>query len=370
MTLKQAVLATLLAGGATVAIMTGRGSPPEKDHAAAPDATAVMTAQAPGAGSTPAPTTPLAAPATDTAQAADDEARLAGAIAAAVAEAEAERLRLATELAAAEEEKTRLAAALAEAEAEAALLTEALEIARAAQPAAPGETGAVAPDAGPEIAALEALIEDQAAQIARLTAALAERDATLAALEDERKILGDLFDLAPMTAALAGPALGAATPVPAPSGEAAAGGEADLDAAIDAAKAPPPRARPGTVMEGRPVAEVHFDHGMSRLSPGGAARAREAAQLIAALGVTRVRLSGHADTTGRASANMRLSQNRAEAVRAVLVAQGIRPEIIEIEAHGQDAEALPVATPAGVAEPLNRRVGIYVETAVRTAFLQ
>jgi outer membrane protein OmpA-like peptidoglycan-associated protein len=367
MTLKQAVLATLLAGGATVAIMTGRGSSPDTDHAAASDPAGAMTAQAPATGSTPAPTTPLAAPSTDVAQDqdADDEARLAGAIAAAVAEAEAERLRLATELAAAEEEKTRLASALADAEAEAARLAEALDTALAAPPAAPGEASAVAPDAGPEIAALEALIEEQAAQIARLTAALAERDATLASLEDERKILGDLFDLAPMTATLAGPALGAAPP----DAAAAVDTEADLDAALDAAKAPPPLARPGAVMTGRPVAEVHFDHGMSRLSPGGTERAREAARLIAALGVTRVRLSGHADTTGRANANMRLSQNRAEAVRAVLVAEGVRPEIIEIEAHGQEADALPVATPAGVAEPLNRRVGIYVETPVRTASL-
>lgn len=360
MTLKQAVFATLLAGGAVVALATGRDGTSGTDGAAAPETPApAVVAQAGGPEAAPAPAD---APhlASDTGAA--DDGPLAEAIAAAVAEAEADRLRLAADLAEAEAEKSRLAAALTEAEAEAERLAEALEAALAGAPAS-AETPV--PSMAPDLAALQARIADQGVEIERLAAALAERDATIAALEDERKILGGLFDLAPMTAGLSAPVLGAAAPADADADTAA-----DLDTVLDAAKTPPPRARPTTLMAGRPVAEVHFDHGMSRLSPGGADRAREAARLIAALGVTRVRLSAHADTTGRAAANMRLSQNRAEAVKAMLVAEGVRPEIIEIEAHGQEADALPIATAAGIAEPLNRRVGIYVETTLRTAALR
>jgi len=378
MTLKQAALATLLAGGAAVALATtGRG--PSTDHAASTDRhVAERVAVDPAAPLVPAPgveavdVTPAGA-----GGAAPDDARLAEAIAAAVAEAEADRLRLAAELAGAEAEKTRLAAALAAAETEAARLSAELEAAlAAAETVAAGEAETVADpiatEAAPDLAALEAQLAQQTAEIARLTASLADRDAALAALEEDRKILGDLFDLAPMTAALAGPALGAGTATDTDS--AAGTPQAAFPEALDAAKSSTPRARPTAMtagmMTGRPVAEVHFDHGMSRLSPGGFERAREAARLIVALGVTRVRLSGHADTTGRAEANLRLSERRAEAVRAVLVAEGVPTAIIETEAHGQTPDALPVATAAGVAEPLNRRVGIYVETAVRTAALR
>jgi hypothetical protein len=65
-----------------------------------------------------------------------------------------------------------------------------------------------------------------------------------------------------------------------------------------------------------------------------------------------ITLSGHADATGREERNLPLSRERAEAVRAALVARGVPEEIIS--AGGLGASVLRVET--GQAEPRNRRV--------------
>jgi outer membrane protein OmpA-like peptidoglycan-associated protein len=60
---------------------------------------------------------------------------------------------------------------------------------------------------------------------------------------------------------------------------------------------------------------------------------------------------------------MRLSRARAEAVAAVLVAAGVPADLIDVEAFGETEDMLPVPTPPGVSEPLNRCVGIFPEPA-------
>jgi len=72
------------------------------------------------------------------------------------------------------------------------------------------------------------------------------------------------------------------------------------------------------------------------------------------LGVTRYCIEGHSDTKPGGRAALALSQARADNVRLELVRQGARWEDIEVRAYGDARLALP--TPAGVAEPLNRRV--------------
>jgi outer membrane protein OmpA-like peptidoglycan-associated protein len=106
---------------------------------------------------------------------------------------------------------------------------------------------------------------------------------------------------------------------------------------------------------------VLFDSGSATLSVGGRTRIIAAAETLAAMGPTRVRIQAHTDTLGSAEGNAALARARAEAVAAVFVEAGMSREMIDIAALGETPDALPIATPDGVSEPLNRRVGIYPE---------
>ena len=55
----------------------------------------------------------------------------------------------------------------------------------------------------------------------------------------------------------------------------------------------------------------------------------------------RIRIIGHTDNIGRESANQKLSEGRAEAVRKELIERGITPERIEAEGRG---ESQPIDT--------------------------
>ena len=69
-----------------------------------------------------------------------------------------------------------------------------------------------------------------------------------------------------------------------------------------------------------------------------------------------MRVIGHTDSVGGRAANRRLAVKRARTVADALVAAGLPPDLIEIDDTGE-AEP-PVATGAGVPEPLNRSVAI------------
>ena len=67
---------------------------------------------------------------------------------------------------------------------------------------------------------------------------------------------------------------------------------------------------------------------------------------------------GHADTSGSAAYNVRLSQRRAATVRDALVSQGVTGGAITTEGRGETDLARPTAD--GVREPLNRRATINI----------
>jgi OmpA-OmpF porin, OOP family len=67
---------------------------------------------------------------------------------------------------------------------------------------------------------------------------------------------------------------------------------------------------------------------------------------------------GHTDALGSDQVNDALARQRAESVRAELIRRGVAPE--NIQASGRGKREPLVATPAGVAEPRNRRVEIFV----------
>lgn len=74
--------------------------------------------------------------------------------------------------------------------------------------------------------------------------------------------------------------------------------------------------------------------------------------------VATVTIGGHADRSGPAAYNVRLSARRAQTVRDALVARGISADMISTEAFGETAPAKPTAD--GVREPLNRRSEVVI----------
>jgi outer membrane protein OmpA-like peptidoglycan-associated protein len=71
-----------------------------------------------------------------------------------------------------------------------------------------------------------------------------------------------------------------------------------------------------------------------------------------------VQVTGHTDTLGKESDNDRLSEERAQAIREMLIAQGLKSNFIR--AVGRGERELLIPTPDNVREPRNRRVEVIV----------
>jgi outer membrane protein OmpA-like peptidoglycan-associated protein len=67
---------------------------------------------------------------------------------------------------------------------------------------------------------------------------------------------------------------------------------------------------------------------------------------------------GHTDTVGSKEFNLQLSNNRAAAVKDLLVRQGAEPAIIKTTSHGKENPLIP--TEDNVNEPRNRRVEVVI----------
>ena len=93
---------------------------------------------------------------------------------------------------------------------------------------------------------------------------------------------------------------------------------------------------------------VFFAHNRASLQPDAEQVVAEAAQSFLRTGSTRISLVGSADSTGTAAYNQKLSERRAETVRAELVRLGVPAETITVRAEGENAPIVP--TPRGVAE--------------------
>lgn len=214
------------------------------------------------------------------------------------------------------------------------------------------ETASAARDAA-NARSSAALAERDAASDA-LTAALKARDAEILALRAELAALrGELVALRNRFAfdiQLAAMKLGdgpASAPV-----EAARADAADLEDMLALAK-PTTAARAAE----QPMTAIHFDTGSASLTPGGQVHAAAAAVMLADMPLERVRVVGYADRTGSPDRNRRLAERRARAVADFLMSAGLPADRLETSGMIEAAD-LPVATGAGVPEPLNRSVAI------------
>ena len=128
------------------------------------------------------------------------------------------------------------------------------------------------------------------------------------------------------------------------------------------APAPAPMPEPAPVPEppARMMQEfiVYFPWDEYYLTTEAQTVVQEAANYAAAGQTASVVVVGHADTSGSAAYNIRLSERRAKTVAEALVGLGVPQSTISADWRGETENA--VATGDGVREPLNRRATITV----------
>jgi outer membrane protein OmpA-like peptidoglycan-associated protein len=101
---------------------------------------------------------------------------------------------------------------------------------------------------------------------------------------------------------------------------------------------------------------IYFELGRASLDAAGAAELATVIDEIKGRRLGGITVAGHADTSGAADYNQRLSQRRANTVATELIKAGVPAQLIRAEGYGQTDLAVPTAD--GVALAANRRVVI------------
>lgn len=103
---------------------------------------------------------------------------------------------------------------------------------------------------------------------------------------------------------------------------------------------------------------VYFDFNSNELTPEGRQTMDGVIEAIAARGSQDIVVTGHTDRAGDKDYNVRLSLQRAELVKEMIIARGVAVENIRVTSHGENNPLIPTAD--DVAEPRNRRVEVIV----------
>lgn len=116
------------------------------------------------------------------------------------------------------------------------------------------------------------------------------------------------------------------------------------------AETPPPEPEPERlVLDG-----VLFESGSANLDPESGPRLDRVVEYMTHLPTVRIRIGGHTDNVGDPRRNQRLSEERAQAVRAYLIEHGIDGSRIEAVGYGDSQPVAPNDTEEGRAR--NRRI--------------
>jgi outer membrane protein OmpA-like peptidoglycan-associated protein len=99
---------------------------------------------------------------------------------------------------------------------------------------------------------------------------------------------------------------------------------------------------------------INFDTGKSTIKPDSAATLDSAAAALKEAADLKVEVGGHTDNVGTPDANLKLSQDRAQAVMTALTERGIKADRLTAKGYGQTAPIADNRTEDGRAK--NRRV--------------
>ena len=110
----------------------------------------------------------------------------------------------------------------------------------------------------------------------------------------------------------------------------------------------------------RVLQNIKFRSGSAELDPQSDSILNQVALTLKANpDIKRMRIEGHTDDTGGRDMNMRLSQERANAVRSYLIGRGIKPDRLRAEGYGPDRPLVKGNGPDALAK--NRRVEFIIE---------
>jgi outer membrane protein OmpA-like peptidoglycan-associated protein len=104
--------------------------------------------------------------------------------------------------------------------------------------------------------------------------------------------------------------------------------------------------------------DVLFDVDRSDIKPGAMSELQRVASVLNQEPGRRVRVEGHADSTGNDAHNLELSQRRAHSVASALIQDGVAPSRVSSEGFGESEPVASNATPEGRQQ--NRRVEVVV----------
>jgi outer membrane protein OmpA-like peptidoglycan-associated protein len=106
------------------------------------------------------------------------------------------------------------------------------------------------------------------------------------------------------------------------------------------------------------MSDVLFDTAQYTLRPGAREKLAKVSGIILAHPGLKIEVEGHTDSVGGDEYNMKLSENRANAVRTYLVDQGVAREGVTARGFGKTTPVADNATAAG--RQMNRRVELVV----------
>ena len=113
------------------------------------------------------------------------------------------------------------------------------------------------------------------------------------------------------------------------------------------------------------MSDVLFDSGKYTLRPAAREKLAKISGVLLTYPGLKLAVEGHTDSVGGELLNQKLSQNRADTVRAYLVAQGIAPDAVTSQGFGKADPVASNDTAAG--RQLNRRVELIISgTAIGT----